>query len=94
MTVKSFLHKKIDENSTLFYYDLNIKTNYTDYILALSSLIIEERNKGNHVKVRPDKRLRASGLHVLFSNKKSYYEMNKSIRQQRKEMFQKWKIKT
>lgn len=94
MTSKSFLFKKIDENSTLFYYDLNLKTNYTDYILSLSALIIEERDKGNYVKIRPDKRLRASGLHVLFSNKKSYYEINKTIRQERKEMFQKWKIKT
>ena len=94
MSVKSFLSKKIDENSTLFYYDLNIKTNYVDYILSLSSLIIEERDKGNHIKIRPDKRLRASGLHVLFSNKKSYDEINKSILQERKKIFQQWKIKT
>lgn len=89
-----FLSKKLNEDSTLFYYDLNIKTNYPEYILSLSSLIIQEREKGNYIRIRPDKRLRALGLHVLFSNKNSYFEINNSLKEEHKKNFKEWKIKT
>ena len=94
MTNKSFLSKKIDEHTVIYFYDLNIKIKYSEYILSLSSLIIQEKEKGNIVNIKPDKRLRASGLHVLFSNKPSYYDKINKTRQHQKEIFKQWKIKT
>lgn len=69
-----FLCKKISDDVTLYSFDLNKVPNKVDQIIYLSTLITKEQEKGNICYVKLDKRIRAKGLFVVFSNDPDYYK--------------------
>jgi hypothetical protein len=68
-TISSCFQASLLENEGIIYrWNLNLVPDPVTQILYLSELIQDEMNKGRQVKIRMDKRKRAAGLYVLFSN--------------------------
>ena len=72
--ISFFLQKNISDEVTLYSFDLNKVPNKVNQIIYLSKLITEEQQKGNVCYVKLDKRIRAKGLFVVFSNDPDYYK--------------------
>jgi hypothetical protein len=88
-----FISKKINDLTTIFFFDLNQTISKVDFILALSGLILEQKKLGNKVVIKPDKRKRAIGLYVLFSNSHDHNKTQQNnIKENRKKLFLDWKI--
>lgn len=64
-----FTCDRIKENSFIYRWNLNnTPTSPIDRILIMADLINTCRSANQLINLRPDKRLRAKGLHVLFAN--------------------------
>jgi hypothetical protein len=88
-----FISKQINDQTTIFFFDLNQTISKVDFILALSDLILHQKKLGNKVVIKPDKRKRAIGLYVLFSNSYDYNKTQQdNIKENRKKLFLDWKI--
>ena len=65
----NFYLTKIDENTLLYRWDLNNIPNGINQILLLADLIKYCQENGYNPIIKKDKRLRASGLLVVFATK-------------------------
>ena len=64
-----FTSEKIKNNSFIYRWNLNTTpTSPVERILIMANLITTCQNRGQKVNLRPDKRIRAKGLYVLFAN--------------------------
>lgn len=85
-----FSKKQLSENSFLFCFDLNKVPNTSQQIIRLAELIKILESQDYICSVKPDKRLRGSGLLVVFANTKKYYS---DIKSKRSKVLQAWDIK-
>jgi len=64
-----FTCERIKKNSFIYRWNLNnTPPSPIDRILIMADLINTCRSANHLINLRPDKRLRAKGLHVLFAN--------------------------
>lgn len=85
-----FTKKQLSEHSFLFCFDLNKVPNTSQQILKLAELINFLEKQNYICSVKPDKRLRATDLFVVFANTSQYYSDLKSKRQK---VLKAWDIK-
>lgn len=64
----AFQRTDLENNGIIYRWNLNNVPDAVTQILFLNNLILHEMSSGRVCKVRPDKRKRAQGLVVVFSN--------------------------
>jgi len=88
-----FLCKNLQNNSKLYYFNLNEILSPVDAVLHLSNLIKREQSNNKIVNIRFDKRKRAAGLFVLFSNDSESYKAYQNQVSERKKIISTWNLK-
>jgi hypothetical protein len=64
-----FTSQKMKTNSFIWRWNLNnTPSDPAERILIMSELIKKCRHQNQNINLRPDKRIRAKGLYVLFAN--------------------------